>query len=91
MLVPLWRYAASKSAATRGRWQGSDLQQPSDWPWRESQQVTRVRYVRLRVTSPTYGAVTIIVHEPGVELYYLICLETAISAPRLMWAWKRRS
>ena len=45
----------------------------------------------LRATSPTYGAVTIIsVHEPGVELYYLLCVETAISGPRLIRAWKRR-
>jgi hypothetical protein len=50
-----------------------------------------VRYVRLRATSPTYGAVTlIIVHEPGVALYYLLCVETAISGPRLIRAWKRR-
>jgi hypothetical protein len=70
---------------------GSDLQQPSEWPWRESPHVPGVRYVRLRATSPTYGAVTlIIVHEPGVELYYLLCLETAISGPRLIRAWKRR-
>jgi hypothetical protein len=70
---------------------GSNLQQPCDWPWRESPQVPGVRYARLRATSPTYGAVTIIiVHEPGMELYYLICLETDISAPRLMRAWKRR-
>jgi hypothetical protein len=32
----------------------------------------------------------IIVHEPGVELYYLLCLETDISGPRLIRAWKRR-
>jgi hypothetical protein len=70
---------------------GSDLQQPSERPWRESPHVPGVRYVRLRATSPTYGAVTlIIVHEPGVELYYLLCLETAISGPRLIRAWKRR-
>jgi hypothetical protein len=70
---------------------GSDLQQPSAWSWRDSPQVPGVRYVRLRATSPTYGAVTIvIVHEPGVELYYLLCLETAISGPRLIRAWKRR-
>jgi hypothetical protein len=70
---------------------GSDLQQPSAWPWRESPQVPGVRYVRLRATSPTYGAVTIvIVHEPGVALYYLLCLETDISGPRLIRAWKRR-
>ena len=54
---------------------GSDLQQPNDWPWRDSPQVHGVRYVRLRATSPTYGAVTlIIVHEPGVELHYLRAL-----------------
>ena len=70
---------------------GSDLQQPSDWPWRESPHVPGVRYVRLRATSPTYGAVTlIIVHEPGVALYYLLCLATDISGPRLIRAWKRR-
>src|SRR5262249_28045671 len=70
---------------------GSDLQQPSNWPWRDSPQVPGVRYVRLRATSPTYGAVTlIIVHEPGVALYYLLCLETDISGPRLIRAWKRR-
>jgi hypothetical protein len=70
---------------------GSDLRQPPNWPWRESLQVPGVRYARLRATSPTYGAVTvIIVHEPGVELYYLLCVETAISAPRLIRAWKRR-
>ena len=49
---------------------GSDLQQPNDWPWRDSPQIPGVRYVRLRAISPTYGTVTIIiVHEPGVELY----------------------
>src|SRR5262247_2820933 len=70
---------------------GSDLQQPSEWPWRESPHVPGVRYVRLRATSPTYGAVTlIIVHEPGVALYYLLCLATDISGPRLIRAWKRR-
>jgi len=70
---------------------GSDLQQPSEWPWRESPHVPGVRYVRLRATSPTYGAVTlIIVHEPGVALYYLLCLETDISGTRLIRAWKRR-
>src|SRR5205823_64263 len=70
---------------------GHDLQKPGDWPWRESPQVPGVRYVRLRATSPTYGAVTlIIVHESGVELYYLLCLETDINGPRLIRAWKRR-
>src|SRR5215831_17292080 len=70
---------------------GSDLQQPSDWPWRESPQVPGVRYVRLRATSPTYGAVLItIVKEPSADQYYVMCLETAMSSPRLIRAWKRR-
>ena len=47
--------------------------------------------MRLRATSPTYGAVTvIIVDESGTEPYYLLCLETDISGPRLIRAWKRR-
>jgi hypothetical protein len=31
---------------------GSDLQQSSGWPWRDSPQVPGMRYVRLRATSP---------------------------------------
>jgi hypothetical protein len=71
---------------------GHDLQKPGDWPWRQSLQVPGVHYARLRATSLTYGAVTvIIVDEPGVEQFYLLCLDTSISAPRLIRAWKRRS
>jgi hypothetical protein len=70
---------------------GSDLQQSSDWPWRESPQVPGVRYARLRATSATYGTVTlIVVAEPREEQFYVMCLETAISGPRLIRAWKRR-
>ena len=50
-----------------------------------------MRYARLRATSPTYGAVTlIVVDEHGEDQFYVMCLETAISAPRLIRAWKRR-
>ena len=71
---------------------GHNLQKPGDWLWRESPQVPGVRYVRLRATSPPYGVVTItIVKEPSADQYYVICLETAISSPRLIRAWKRRS
>jgi hypothetical protein len=71
---------------------GYDLQQHHDWPWRSSEQVPGVRYARLRATSPTYGAVTlIVVSEPREEQFYVMCLETAISGPRLIRAWKRRS
>jgi hypothetical protein len=70
---------------------GHDLQQHSDWPWRHSEQVPGVRYARLRATSPTYGAVTLLViSEPREEQFYVMCLETAISGPRLIRAWKRR-
>ena len=70
---------------------GEDLQQQRDWPWRDSPQVPGVRYARLRATSPTYGVVTIIVvSESREEQFYVICLDTAISAPRLIRAWKRR-
>ena len=70
---------------------GHDLQQGREWPWRLSAQVPGVRYARLRATSPTYGAVTIIVvAEPREEQFYVMCLDSAISGPRLIRAWKRR-
>jgi len=70
---------------------GEDLQQYREWPWRESPQVPGVRYARLRANSPTYGAVTlIVVSEPREEQFYVMCLDTAISGPRLIRAWKRR-
>ena len=70
---------------------GHTLQQNRDWPWRSSEQVPGVRYARLRATSPTYGAVTLIVVDtPGEEQFYVMCLATAISGPRLIRAWKRR-
>jgi hypothetical protein len=70
---------------------GHDLQQHHEWAWRHSAQAPSVHYVRLRATSLTYGAVTIIiVKELSAEQYYVMCLETAISGPRLIRAWKRR-
>jgi hypothetical protein len=70
---------------------GYDLQQHREWPWRSSEQVPGIRYARLRATSPTYGAVTLIViNEPREEQFYVMCLATAISGPRLIRAWKRR-
>jgi hypothetical protein len=70
---------------------GHDLRQQRDWPWRESPQVPGMRYARLRATSPTYGAVTlIVVSAPREEQFYVMCLDTAISGPRLIRAWKRR-
>jgi hypothetical protein len=71
---------------------GQELVSRTDWPWRDSPQLPRVRSVRLTATSPTYGPVTvIIVDEPGQDRYYLLCRATTITAPRLIRAWKRRS
>jgi hypothetical protein len=70
---------------------GEDLQHQREWPWRHSPQAPGLCYARLRATSPTYGAVTlIVVEEPGEEQFYLMCPETDISSPRLIRAWKRR-
>jgi hypothetical protein len=70
---------------------GHDLQQDREWPWRSSAQVPGVRYARLPATSPTYGAVTlIVVNERKKEQFYVMCLDTAISGPQLIRAWRRR-
>jgi hypothetical protein len=72
--------------------QGHDLVHQPDWPWRESPWEPRVRYARLTATSPTYGAVTVvIVDEPGQDRHYLLCRTTSLIAPRLIRAWKRWS
>ncbi len=71
---------------------GRDLVTRLDWPWRDSPWEPRVRYARLRGTSPTYGPVTVvIVDEPGEDRFYLMCLATSIPAPRLIRLWRRRS
>jgi DDE superfamily endonuclease len=70
---------------------GEDLQHQREWSWRHSPQVPGMHYARLRATSPTYGTVTLIVVDaPGEEQFYVLCLDTAISGPRLIQAWKRR-
>jgi len=70
---------------------GGDLQQQRDWSWRDSPQIPGVRYARLQAPSPTYGAVTLlVVDEHGEDQFYVLCLATAISGPRLIRAWKRR-
>lgn len=48
--------------------------------------------MRLRATSPTYGQVTlVIVDEPGQDRFYLLCVETSLSAPQLIRRWRRRT
>jgi DDE superfamily endonuclease len=74
------------------RMKGQDLLRRDDWAWHDSAQLPGIRYIRLTLTSPTYGRVTVvIVEQPGRDRYYLLCRETAISAPRLIRAWRRRS
>jgi hypothetical protein len=71
---------------------GQDLLTRADWPWRDCPQVPGLRDARLTATSPTSGAVTVvIVAEPGEEHDSLLCQATALTAPRLIRAWKRRS
>ena len=71
---------------------GQDLIEDDSWPWREHPWEPRVRYVRLRATSPTYGDVTVvIIDEPGQDRFYLLCLETTLSAPQLIRRWRRRT
>ena len=46
---------------------------------------------RLQATSPTYGAVTlVIVDEPGQDRFYLLCLSTSLTAPQLLCRWRHR-
>ena len=71
---------------------GCDLIHGEGWQWRQSPWEPGVFYVRLRATSPTYGEVTIvIVDEPGQDRFYLLCLETTLSAPQLIRRWRRRT
>jgi hypothetical protein len=71
---------------------GSDLLTDAAWPWRDHPEEPRVRYRRLRATSPTYGPVTlVVVDEPGQDRFYLMCLSTSLSAPQLIRRWRRRN
>src|SRR4029450_7598971 len=54
-----------------------DLQHQREWPWRYSEQVPGVRYARLRATSLTDGAGTLIVgSEPREEPVYVMALDS---------------
>ena len=69
---------------------GADLIE-GPWRWRDHPWERGVRYVRLQATSPTYGAVTlVIVDDPGEDRFYLLCLETTLSGPPLIRRWRRR-
>jgi Transposase DDE domain len=71
---------------------GRDLIHGAGWRWRQHPWEAGVYYVRLRATSPTYGQVTVvIVDEPGQDRFYLLCLETSLSAPQLIRRWRRRT
>jgi hypothetical protein len=133
VLIPLWRYAADASAATRSRWQwtwvgddsvfkkyGEQLGLVGTW-WSgqehrvlsgidgvllvvvigEGKLVVPVDFAIHRPNPPdpgapcrdklhSYGAVTLlVVKEPREEQFYVMCLDTVISGPRPIRAWKR--
>lgn len=70
---------------------GQDLIQGEAWPWRQHPWEARVRYMRLRATSPTEGQVTLmIVDKPGQDRLYLLCLATSLMAPQLIRRWRHR-
>jgi hypothetical protein len=74
------------------RVKGADLVHPeNDWPFRQSLNAPDCRYARLRATSPTYGAVTVlIVDKPREDRFYLFCCATPLQATRLLRLWARR-
>ena len=71
---------------------GRDLIHGDAWPWRQSLDALGCRYARLRAHSPAYGAVTLVaVDKPGEDRFYLMALDTSISATRLLRLWSRRA
>jgi hypothetical protein len=71
---------------------GRDVMQDDAWPWQQSLHAPGCRSARLRATSPTSGAVTvIIVEKPGEDRLSLCCLATHIQVTRLLRAWSRRN
>ena len=87
-----WRPSGRSPDRGRRQIKGQDLVEDEAWPWREHPWEPRVRYVRLRATSPTYGKVTVvIVDEPGQDRFSLLGVETTLSAPQLIRRWRRRT
>ena len=71
---------------------GRDLIQGEGWRWQQHPWEAGVRYVRLRATSPTYGqGILVIVDEPGQDRFYVLCVDTSLSAPQLIRRWRRRT
>lgn len=71
---------------------GRDLLRDDTWPWRQSLDAPGCRYARLRAHSATYGAVTLItVDKSGEDRFYLMALDTTITATRLLRLWSRRT
>lgn len=62
------------------------------WPWKRSPQASNVPYVRLKMTSETFGPVALTVCAwPGEKTPgYLICLAPEVASPRLIRAYGRR-
>ena len=71
---------------------GADLvAEDQPWPFRQSLNARDCRYARLQATSPTYGAVTVLlVDKPREKRFYLLCFATPLQATRLLRLWSRR-
>ena len=53
---------------------GQDLIQGQAWPWRQHPWEPRVRYARLRATSPTYGQVTVVIVDEPTRIASICCV-----------------
>jgi hypothetical protein len=71
---------------------GQERPSQVDWPWRDRLQLPGRRSARRTATNPTCGSVTVvIVNEPAQQGDSRHCQATALTAPRLILAWTRRS
>lgn len=96
-LIPI--VAGKSSFIFEGNTQGQpfkgsmqDLLERTDWSWKVSPLAPDVPYVRLKMTSPTFGpAVVTLCHWKGEDdPGYLICLVPEVSSPRIIRAYSRR-
>jgi hypothetical protein len=73
------------------RVKGQAFRTRDDWPWHDRAPRPRVREARLTASRPPAGMVpVVIIDAPGEARFYLRCRATALTAPRLIRAWRRR-
>jgi hypothetical protein len=71
---------------------GADwVDEDQEWPFRQRRNARDCRSARLRATSPTYGAVTVlIVDKPRETRFSRRCFATPLQATRLLRRWAHR-